>query len=169
MTGKTLFRLGFFAIVALQVALLLTIVVPKERTLATGESVLLQTVPVDPRDLFRGDYVALRYTISTIRGYGYPNFAAGDRIYVGLEKWGETWEVRSASHSPPEGLFIKGRVTGASQNSLDVEYGIESYFVPEGSGHVIERAVDVKVRVAIDSSGNSVIKHLLVDGERFKP
>jgi hypothetical protein len=50
-----------------------------------------------------------------------------------------------------------------------VEYGIESYFVPEGSGHIIEEARNVKVRVAIDSSGNAVIKGLLVDGEPFKP
>lgn len=163
----TLFRLAFLAVVALQVALLLVIIVPKERTLATGEEVVLQTVPVDPRDLFRGDYVNLRYTISTLRGYA--GFAVGDRIYVGLMQQGDVWDVRSASQSPPDGLYIKGRVTEIRPDSLDVEYGIESYFVPEGSGSIIENADDVKVRVAIDSSGNAAVKGLLVDGEPFKP
>jgi uncharacterized membrane-anchored protein len=167
MEGRILFRLGFLAVVALQVALLLAILVPEERTLATGEEVLLQTAPVDPRELFRGDYVILRYTISTIRGY--PGFAVGDSIYVGLEKRGETWEVRFASHSRPSGLFIKGRVTDALEGSLNIEYGIESYFVPEGSGHIIEGARDVKVKVAVDSSGNAAIKQVLVGGKPFKP
>jgi uncharacterized membrane-anchored protein len=167
MEGRNLLRLGFLAVVALQVALLLVILVPKEWTLATGEEVVLQTVPVDPRDLFRGDYVNLRYTISTLEGY--YGFAVGDRIYVSLTKRGDIWDALFASHSPPDGLYIKGRITPAWQDGLAVEYGIESYFVPEGSGHIIESASDVKVRVAIDSSGNAVIKGLLVDGEPFKP
>lgn len=167
MTGKTVLRLAFAAVVAFQIGLLLAIIVPKERTLATGEEVVLQTVPVDPRDLFRGDYANLRYTISTLRGYA--GFVVGDRIYVGLTKQGDIWNVRSVSNSPPDGLYIKGTVTETWQGGLDVEYGIESYFVPEGTGHIIERARDVKVRVAVDSSGNAVIKGLLVDGEPFRP
>lgn len=167
MTGKTVLRLAFAAVVVLQIGLLLAIIVPKERTLATGEEVVLQTLPVDPRDLFRGDYVNLRYTISTVRSYA--GFAAGDRVYVGLAQQGDIWDAVSASHSPPDGLYIKGRVTRTSQGRLNVEYGIESYFVPEGTGHIIERARDVKVRAAIDSSGNAVIKGLLVDGEPFSP
>ena len=31
-----------------------------------GQEILLKTAPVDPNDLFRGDYVNLRYDISTI-------------------------------------------------------------------------------------------------------
>ena len=38
----------------------------KEFTLKTGDEILLKTLPVDPRDLFRGDYVILRYEIGTI-------------------------------------------------------------------------------------------------------
>jgi uncharacterized membrane-anchored protein len=167
MTGKTVLRLAFAAVLILQIGLLLAILIPKERTLATGEEVVLQTVPIDPRDLFRGDYVNLRYTISTVRSY--TDFEVGDRVYVGLAQQGDIWDAVSASHSPPDGLYIKGRVTQTQQGQIDVEYGIESYFVPEGSGHIIERARDVKVRVAVDSSGNSVIKGLLVDGEPFSP
>jgi uncharacterized membrane-anchored protein len=167
MTGKIVLRLAFAAVVVLQIGLLLAIIVPKERTLATGEEVVLQTVPVDPRDLFRGDYVNLRYTISTVLSY--TDFAVGDRVYVSLTQRGDIWDGQSALDSAPDGLYIKGRVTSAGQRRVEVEYGIESYFVPEGTGHIIERARDVKVRVAIDSSGNAVIKGLLVDGRPFKP
>jgi len=165
MGGRMLLRLGFLAVVALQVALLLAILIPEERTLATGEEVLLQTVPVDPRDLFRGDYVQLRYTISTV----HRPFRPGDRVFVALEKRGDTWEVREVYYAPPEGLFIKGTVTSVSGDVANIEYGIESYFVPEGSGYIIEGARHVKVKVAVDSSGNAAIKQVLVDAKPFKP
>lgn len=35
--------------------------------LTSGREIVLETVPVDPRSLFRGDYVTLRYAISPVR------------------------------------------------------------------------------------------------------
>jgi uncharacterized membrane-anchored protein len=32
----------------------------------TGEKIMLRVEPVDPRDLFRGDYVSLSYEISSL-------------------------------------------------------------------------------------------------------
>ena len=46
---------------------------------------MLQTVPVDPRDLFSGDYVTLRYGISTLERsrIWFPyDVAQGYRVYV---------------------------------------------------------------------------------------
>jgi len=34
----------------------------KEYTLRTGQEVVLKTVPIDPRDLFRGDYINVSST-----------------------------------------------------------------------------------------------------------
>ena len=64
-----------------------------------------------------------------------------------------------------------GRVVGppAPLDVLQVEYGIESFFVPEGRGRTVEQARDIKVRLAVDSSGNAVIKGLLLDGSPFAP
>src|SRR5262249_32600624 len=45
----------FYALVALQLLLLGGLIAGKQITLAAGERILLQTVPVDPRDMFRGD------------------------------------------------------------------------------------------------------------------
>ncbi len=42
-----------------------------------GKTVLLQVVPVDPRDLFRGDYVTLGYDISRV---SLANFHAGEPV-----------------------------------------------------------------------------------------
>ncbi len=48
-----------------QAALILLVPVQSALTYATGETVVLQTVPVDPYDVFRGYYVTLSYDIST--------------------------------------------------------------------------------------------------------
>ncbi len=147
----------------------------KEYTLRTGQEVLLKTTPVDPRDLFRGDYVVLRYDISNIDSgtvvADRTDFKSGDRVYVGLdikEKYAVATNIYSTP--PTDGLYIKGIVKDVSGNRFNIEYGIESYFVPEGKGRDIERQLSrsVDVKVAIDKSGNAVIKTLLIDGQEVK-
>ncbi len=165
----------------------------KEYTLRTGTEVILKTEPVDPRDLFRGDYVTLNYEISTLDLEEIPAedpyFDYNDRIYLALElKDGYGMPKKIYKNPPDEELYIKGKVkeiiydwetdesgiveeTGIKE--LRVEYGIESYFVPEGKGIEIERQQwtgreGVDVKVVIDKYGNAVIKSLLIDGEEVE-
>jgi uncharacterized membrane-anchored protein len=146
----------------------------KEYTLQTGEEVLLKTVPIDPRDLFRGDYVILSYEISTLDLNSLQTdtseFKENEQVYIALNKidgYGEASGI--FKNKPTEGLFIKGKVQRSSTSRLFIEYGIESYFVPEGQGLKIERARagSVDVKVAIDKNGNVGIKTLLQDGEEI--
>lgn len=134
----------------------------KEYTLRTGEEVILKTRPVDPRDLFRGDYVILNYDIG---GVDVSDFEEGDTVYVELKVdengYGDSTGVYK---SPPEGLFIKGTVKRGFGGS-NVEYGIESYFVPEGEGRTIERNRNLEGKVAIDKFGNAVLKAVLIEGK----
>lgn len=144
----------------------------KEFTLQTGEEVLLKTMPIDPRDLFRGDYVILRYEINTLDldtiPTDYTDFETRDNIYVALnivDKYGIPSKIYKKI--PEEGLFLKGTVKDVRNNRLDVEYGIENYFVPEGEGRDIERqrSGNLDVKVSIDKFGNAGIKVLLIDGQ----
>ena len=64
------------------------------------------------------------------------------------------------------GRWRSGAIT---THSGELDFGIGTYFVPEGTGLVIERANDVKVRVAVDTDGTAVIKEVLVDGRPFDP
>lgn len=92
--------------------------------------------------------------------------------------------------TPPEDeLYIKGKVNDVIYNwetdesgfmaeeetikELRVDYGIESYFVPEGRGMDIEKAqqtgkTEVDAKVIIDKYGNAVIKSLLIDGKEIE-
>ena len=56
----------FIAVIALQVVFLLGLVGYRETILTLGRTAVLQTVPIDPRDLFKGEYVTLRYEIGTL-------------------------------------------------------------------------------------------------------
>ena len=144
----------------------------KEFTLKTGNEVLLKTMPVDPRDLFRGDYVILRYEINTIDAntlaLNVSDFKVEDKIYATLnidkDKIGNISSI--SKYAPESGNFIKGTVKRAYGNSLTVEYGIESYFVPEGKGGQIQSNVrKIYAKVAINNFGGAVIKSLVMDGK----
>jgi len=173
----------FIAIIVIQVVFLLGLVGYREAILINGRTAILQTVPVDPRDLFKGEYVSLRYEISTLgqnvnnpgeKSYRlYGSFDEGDTAYVTLTTVGSSnlylTAVQAGEPHEKADLFIKGRVTSSKDGTITVEYGIEQYFVPEGRGLEIELADDVKVRVKINRSGTAAIEALIVDGEVWRP
>ncbi|NPU84071.1 MAG: GDYXXLXY domain-containing protein [Syntrophaceae bacterium] len=116
-------RLKFAVVILLQVLLLIGIVGYREYRVATGERILLQSAPVDPRDLFRGDYVTLAYDLSTIdldRAGIRENLRRNDRIFAALEKAEDgTYRMASASGTvPPGGKFLKGRVTRVNEKAV---------------------------------------------------
>jgi len=168
MTSKKLFS----ALALFWIIIIFGFIGYKEYTLKTGEEVLLNTVPIDPRDLFRGDYVVLRYEISNLDPEIFDTndvtFKPGDKVYVALDTTDGFGKATGIYLIPPnQGLYIKGVAKSSWMNSVEIEYGIESYFVPEGRGREIENAFDkdIDVRIMVDKSGRSVIKALLIDGE----
>ena len=134
----------------------------RELDLRRGTEIVLATVPVDPRDLFRGDYVVLRYEISTRPGCFEP---AGSTLYVRLQR-GDVWRATGHSVDLDSALrgadaVIAGRVTARTSGACIVEYGIENYFVEEGRGRDIERARgQLRVHVIVSGEGSATIKRL---------
>ena len=72
-------------------------------------------------------------------------------------------------------IVLQGRVKSIwrpenkSDVQLNIRYGIESYFVPEGTGKALETKVrehKIEAIVAVDASGSAALKGLVVDGER---
>jgi len=108
-------RWKFILLVLLQVALLVGMIAYRQYWVATGERILLRTAPVDPRDIFRGDYVSLRYDISALDldGLGVKgSFKPNETVYIILEKNQEgVFGAVSVSRGLPTGKrFIQGRV-----------------------------------------------------------
>lgn len=145
-------------------------ILSKQGVLMTGKEVILEPIPVDPRDLFRGEYVTFSYDISriAISTYGLPSnsFKSGDDVYVLLSP-DSTGVYRAAGLSkakPNYPVFIKGTVTYAYLNQINVEYGIESYFVEKNTSSTLQQGIvrkTILIKVVIDGSGNAVIKELI--------
>lgn len=176
----------FYALAAVvQVSAIALIVYDRVRVLREGSEVTLQTRPVDPRDFLRGDYVVLNYEISSLPAGALkdtPSQGRGTPVYVKLARNpGGTYDAVSvhAEPVPVAGgeLLIRGRVVyGATcgPNSrafcerLQINYGIERYFVPQGEGREIERSRNqgkVSVVAAVTPAGRAAIKRLLLDGK----
>src|SRR3954468_20650397 len=66
--------------------LILAMVYPRAAILRNGQEVRLEIAPVDPRDLFRGDYVVLDYRIGTVNPPSNPTttFKRGQQVFVTL-------------------------------------------------------------------------------------
>ncbi|CAN7518367.1 GDYXXLXY domain-containing protein [Pararhizobium sp. LjRoot255] len=185
MSGNPTLRPLIAAIVValLQTAFLGYMIESRASILRNGIDVVLKTVPVDPRDLLRGDYVILAYDISTIAAGkftgGFPTEATDAQIAVRLEKQPDGfWGVSEASFGP---LVPKdGSVIALSApfyfypapdnppSSLNVEYGIERYYVPEGEGRVLEEARNASalaVTASVDGVGRMQIRLISIDGK----
>jgi len=147
-----------------------------------GKEVVLAVAPVDPRSLFRGDYVILNPVIARIDTNQAPKgIKNNDDIYVVLQRAPNgTWSHVSLHKVLPQGLAknriaVRGRVRShwpdrkTGQTRLRLRYGIEKYFVPEGTGKALEKKVrerQIRAIVAVGSDGKTAIKGLEISGKR---
>ena len=132
---------------------------------------LLKVVPVDPRDLMRGDYVILGYDISRVPpgtflgGSASPGERAGRTVYVVLEpdEDGRHYHGAGVVEEPPaNGPFIRGTLEASGR----IVFGIESYFVQEGKGKEYEQAVRdrrLSAEVALSRDGRAALRRLVFD------
>jgi uncharacterized membrane-anchored protein len=167
----------------IQTGVLAAMVFDRMRLLTTGREITLPIIPVDPRDLFRGEYVELGYAVGRVpaRLLEGPPPSPNTPFYVTLEKaQDDTWApIKLSRDKPqeidPDRIVLKGRsrfnrlaLDASDPNAVNsVRYGIEQYFVPQGEGPRLEAlARDKKLAalIAVDGSGNAAIKGILIDG-----
>ncbi len=123
-------------------------VVKKERLLASGDTLLLELAPVDPRSLLQGDYMRLDYAIAR----RVPNGATWPRdgaLVVRVAEGGVAEFVRRDEGGPLAGgerrltyRIRQGRLRG----------GTDAFHFQEGTGEVFEAARYGEMRVAADGT-----------------
>jgi uncharacterized membrane-anchored protein len=182
-------QLKFILAIVFQVLIILAIIIFKVAVFSGGRDILLRIEPIDPRDLLRGNYITFRYQgISNIDSAlaRTEQIRKGDTVYVVLEQNEKYWIARSVQKTKPaEGeVFIKGKVAGGEiepENTfsdsppwdwrlphpgLNIVYGIEEYFIPEGRGQEVNFGrQEVAARVAVDENGNAVLKQIYINGK----
>jgi len=65
-------------------------------------------------------------------------------------------------------VYMPGRSAVGRMSQVSIKYGIENYFVPEGEGRELENfrnQGDISMQIAVDTSGASGIKAVLLNGE----
>lgn len=134
-------RMKFIALVLVQVLLLAGIIAYRQYWVTANERILLSSAPVDPRDIFRGDYVTLTYNASTIdldRFGVIETFKRNDTVYAVLNKKDDgTYDIASVSRTRPAGgKYLRGRVTYQRDNAARREITVKP---DEGDRRVFQR------------------------------
>ena len=131
--------------VAVQAVLMLAGLISPLLVRATGTTAYLETRPVDPRAMFRGDYVILSYAIGEGILGAEDARQAGERgkpLYVTITTERPARFVKVDLERPElqEGeACLVGRVR-RSEGQATVEFPqVAQYFVAEGQGREIER------------------------------
>ena len=160
-------RNALIAVVCAQLAVPLGMAGLAEADLAFGREVRLRAQPVDPLDVFRGNFVVLTYGISNLP-VTVP-VTRGQRVCVRLTERGEEWTGSFADTSEPEGTSICGRARSDADpgESVGIEYGIENYFASAERAQELEEEIaggDLYVVVDLDDDGSAKIERVEVDG-----
>ncbi|MCM3585612.1 GDYXXLXY domain-containing protein [Mesobacillus maritimus] len=140
------------------VGILLGMTITPLYTLLVGEEVVLRTVPVDPTDLFRGDYVVLRYEAEEL-----PSTLVDEDVLSQLDKGGDNLDVfvplelQNGIHVPTKvsltkpdtNLYLKGKLQyigpswttdTAGVEVAHISYSLDKYFVEDNTGLELEDA-----------------------------
>ncbi|WXH31446.1 hypothetical protein WA016_05422 [Myxococcus stipitatus] len=143
----------FFAGLALALLVPLGLVIQKEHVLATGESVLLELAPLDPRSLMQGDYMVLDYGIARGLREQLSQGPSSGQLVLKRDPDGVGRFVRLDTPDvplAPDELRLRYRVRAGF-----VRLGAESFFFQEGHAERYERARYAELRAT--SSGTSVL------------
>lgn len=150
-----------FAILV-QVLIMVLVLIPPLVVRATGTVVYLETEKMDPRALFRGDYVILGYKLAQgiLTEEQQRDRRASTPVYVTMttERPARFVAVGFERPEPTEGqACIVGRIRGWN-GSVDFPQ-IAQYFVPEGTGGVLEsaRGANLLAKVAVAGDCRAVL------------
>ena len=129
-----------------------------------GQAVMLPTVPIDPRSLFRGNYVRLNYSISRVpAAIADGKLKQGQKVYLSLNIEGDKPVPLALSATKPEaGIFIAGRVRYAG-SEYHLDYGIEAFFLPKEKALAAERKLTsdkVSAQIYLSSGGKAALNAL---------
>lgn len=187
----------FWAVMLIQSVLIAAVPFQSAMTYVKGQTITLQTAPVDPYDLLRGYSQTLSYEIANIDTlkqlsgaeavFGKTGESRPGQFFVTLQSPSEpataspvpeAWEPVEVSLEYPESLQNNQvALEGNSNAGWRVEYGLETYYMPESqrndiNDHIreVQQSEDQAfvVDVKVDSKGNSVPVSLWVSDREYR-
>jgi uncharacterized membrane-anchored protein len=158
-------RIALVVVVCVQLALPLGLAGLAAADLAFGEEIRLKAEPIDPLDVFRGNYVVLRYEISSLPVLG--DVRRGERLCARLRESGGEWRATYADPGRPSGTVICGRARDDASpgEEVGIEYGIETYYASAERAREIEKSIaqgQLYAVIDLDDDGSARIERLEV-------
>jgi uncharacterized membrane-anchored protein len=165
--------------------------------LATGTTVVLKTMPVDPYDLLRGYYQTLSYDISSFntlnklpgweklpRQKGSANLDRDRQVYVTLVKTNpiattpQAWKPIAIDSQLPANLSTEKIAIRGVSNGNSIIYGLETYYMPEDRKDGVNADIDstrsgsgsrnLLVEVKVDNRGLATPVGLWVGDKQYR-
>lgn len=132
-----------------------------EAILASGTTVYLELLPRDPRSLLQGDYVELRYAVSEPPASLLPeSLKDGSKVAAVLARSPSGVYEFKRLYTQDYSLQPDEAVINGKWRWDRIEYGIETYFVQEGTGLETERTAKY-AEVKVAKNGNALLTKLL--------
>lgn len=109
-------KISIIGIIIFQIIILLAMLVKANMPLWFGTEIKIKVKPVDPRSMFRGNYVRLTYDFSSIEiNYKHPlydkNLRKGEKIYISFTKTDDIYVYNKISlEEPTNTIYIQGRI-----------------------------------------------------------
>jgi uncharacterized membrane-anchored protein len=166
--------------------------------LATGTTVVLKTMPVDPYDLLRGYYQVLSYDISSFdtlrqlsgwaklnRNQEQDTIAQNQQVYVTLAKIPavnpqapEAWKPIAIGDKFPVDLSADKIAIKGTSNGRSIIYGLETYYMPEDRKDDVNEDINqarssggkrnLLVEIKVDNRGLATPVSLWVGSKQYR-
>ncbi len=183
MKTKFIFFILFLFVAGAQIYVPASMILDREKTLATGKTFRFETRPIDPNDPFRGKFVALDYeqNVCTIPDSVY--FSYDEEIYVQItEDENGFAKVTNVTVDPPETEtdFIKASAGGSNyyndSTTVYIEYPFDRFYMEEYKAPEAEKVYSQSQRDSLKISwavvkvleGNAVLEDVMIDGISIK-
>lgn len=151
----------------------------QEQTLRLGKEYKFETEPVDPYDLFRGRYVALRFKAGEFEPKGDSDVLSSGKVYVAVKSNAAGFaEVERVSLEPITGPNVFRATYGASWNGRDhLDFPFERYYMEESLAPKAEAAYRAANRRASSQKawavvrirhGNAALADLFIEGQPIR-
>ncbi|MBO1001362.1 GDYXXLXY domain-containing protein [Pseudogracilibacillus auburnensis] len=135
-----------------------------ETLLKEGELIKLELMPIDPRSMLQGDYIILRYGITEMEQTDdYRLWNKKIKVVLrennGIYDYAGYYQINGEWNKPYNEEQGDIMINGKSNGPNEVVYGIESYFVPEGTGVDLQNEVEYAY-VRVGKTGNAIIEYI---------
>ncbi|MBI4979281.1 MAG: GDYXXLXY domain-containing protein [Spirochaetes bacterium] len=165
----------FIIISAVQISVIAGIIIGHESTVSAGKEYRFPTAPVDPYDIFQGRYLALGFRGLSQTTAKTNQFTEKQSVYALITEDSNGFAlITNISATKTTAPCIRVKVQSAYQNRVTVAFPFDHYYLPEDSAKPAEmiyrdftaqRRLDVYALVAVDASGNAILKDVYVKGE----